>query len=152
MIKEIVDFAGPYRLKNLKTMTTTDGIAWTASLYQDGRKIASVDEAGHGGPIRVICSDSDLKALKTHAEQKTGKGFEPEGTFLAALADYTESVTRAKRANAKRPVFIFKDELDQYGVPTAYGQFKCPNTPQNLEAIRRARPDARLFQDEIHLW
>lgn len=37
-------------VKNLKTLNTRDGQAFTCTLYVDGKKAALVEQGGHGGP------------------------------------------------------------------------------------------------------
>lgn len=152
MIKEIIAFAGGYRLKNLKTMEGFDGIIWNATLYKDGRKLGLVGDEGHGGPLYTQLGAEDLKALVAHAKTKVDADYEPEGIFLGALADYTEAIKRFKRMGKTCVVVIQEDEPDEYGVPTSVTRFKYPPTPKTVAAIKAKFPNHRLLIDEIELW
>ncbi|WP_323016436.1 hypothetical protein [Castellaniella sp.] len=152
MIKEIVAFAGSYRLKNLKSCNGSDGLAWSATLYKDGRKLGEVRDGGHGGPVEFNLSASDLNALTAYSVTKVDPSFEPEGSFVAALADYTESIKRIKRMGSKSVVAIIEGDTDDYGVPQRVSQFRCAPTPANLAAIKAKYPGYRLLADEIALW
>lgn len=52
-------------LKNLKKMMGTDGIAFSASIYVDGKKMGNVVESGDGGPLNIYGLDGnrDFDAL-----------------------------------------------------------------------------------------
>ena len=38
-----------YELKNIKTLNTHEGMAWTASVYMDGKRIGTAEDRGDGG-------------------------------------------------------------------------------------------------------
>lgn len=38
-----------YQLKNIKTLNTSNGVAWTASVYRDGKRIGTAEDRGDGG-------------------------------------------------------------------------------------------------------
>jgi hypothetical protein len=38
-----------YELKNIKTLNTHEGTAWTASVYKDGKRIGTAEDRGDGG-------------------------------------------------------------------------------------------------------
>jgi hypothetical protein len=38
-----------YELKNIKTLNTHDGVAWTATVYKDGKRIGTAEDRGDGG-------------------------------------------------------------------------------------------------------
>jgi hypothetical protein len=38
-----------YELKNIKTLNTHEGQAWTASVYKDGKRIGTAEDRGDGG-------------------------------------------------------------------------------------------------------
>lgn len=153
MISEILAYAGPYRLTNIKTTTTDDGLAWSAQLYLSGKPIGEVEDRGDGGPIQVFVNAQEQQALKTFSEQRTGEDIEPEAVFLAMLASYTERIDKLMAINAATPVIFSPDSaVDVFGVPTKHAIARCANTEQNLRAIRNRYPDHRLLSDEIVLW
>lgn len=152
MIKEVLEFASGYRLKSLKSINGLDGIAWSATLYKDGKRLGGVFDDGYGGSVMVRIGANDLTALKAVAREKVKGDYEPEGTFLSALADYSEAIARLKRQNAKNPIVIAADDCDEYGIPTAISKFKCSNNPANLAELKRRHPDKRFFADEVALW
>lgn len=38
-----------YELKNIKTLNTHEGMAWTATVYKDGKRIGTAEDRGDGG-------------------------------------------------------------------------------------------------------
>lgn len=38
-----------YQLKNIKTLNTSNGVAWTATVYKDGKRIGTAEDRGDGG-------------------------------------------------------------------------------------------------------
>lgn len=152
MIKEVSAFSSGYRLKGIKSMMGNEGIAWSAKLYKDGKALGDVIDEGNGGAMRIRISSEQLKALQAVAREKVGGECESDAIFLSALADYTNAIARMKRKNSKSPVAICDDELDEYGIPVAYSQFKCATTAANLLEIKRRFPEKRLFSDELALW
>ncbi|UQN10149.1 hypothetical protein [Deinococcus sp. QL22] len=64
-----------YALKNVKTLDTSDGYAFTATLHKDGKKVANVENSGHGGPTMVWWS--------TRAHEDVF------GAWVATLGSYT---------------------------------------------------------------
>lgn len=152
MIKEIIAFAGGYRLKNLKSMEGRDGYVWSGTLYKDGRKLGQVGNGGYGGPDDLDLSAGDLKTLEDYAKTKVDPEFETAGTFVSALADYTESIKRFKRLGNTSIVVIQEGELDDYGVPSSVTRFKVAPTPKNVAAVKAKYPTYRLLIDEIGLW
>lgn len=49
--------AKKYEIKNYKSLNTRDGVAWTSSLYRDGKKVADLEDQGHGGSISIMWTE-----------------------------------------------------------------------------------------------
>lgn len=53
------DFGG-YEMKNMKSHNTWDGVAWTATIYKDGKKIGSAQQDGNGGMTMTYFESREL--------------------------------------------------------------------------------------------
>lgn len=58
-----------YELRNIKTLSTSDGIAWTASVYKDGKRIGRAEDRGDGGAPYVWLIQSDLESFVEWARE-----------------------------------------------------------------------------------
>lgn len=65
-----------YQLKNIKTLNTSNGVAWTASVYRDGKRIGTAEDRGDGGMATTFgISYQDEQALVAWVvEQVQGSG------------------------------------------------------------------------------
>lgn len=46
-----------YELKNIKTLNTHEGMAWTATVYRDGKRIGTAEDRGDGGSTWLYVSN-----------------------------------------------------------------------------------------------
>jgi len=65
-----------YELKNIKTLNTHDGVAWTASVYRDGKRIGTAEDRGDGGSSWLYldnrADEADLVAWCAEASKNSG--------------------------------------------------------------------------------
>jgi hypothetical protein len=65
-----------YELKNIKTLNTHDGVAWTASVYRDGKRIGTAEDRGDGGSTWLYldnrADEADLVAWCAEASKNSG--------------------------------------------------------------------------------
>lgn len=65
-----------YELKNIKTLNTSDGVAWTATVYKDGKRIGTAEDRGDGGSARLYVSDraEEVSLVEWAREEADGSG------------------------------------------------------------------------------
>lgn len=65
-----------YQLKNIKTLNTSNGVAWTASVYRDGKRIGTAEDRGDGGCTYTynISHADEVALIAWVAEQVQGSG------------------------------------------------------------------------------
>lgn len=65
-----------YELKNIKTLSTRDGVAWTATVYKDGKRIGTAEDRGDGGCTWLYVSnyaeELELTAWCAEASKNSG--------------------------------------------------------------------------------
>lgn len=75
-----------YALNTTAVMEHSHGVAWTADLLIDGRKIGTVEQLGNGGADMVhILDQGDRDAWATHCADTPGG--EEEATYLLLCAE-----------------------------------------------------------------
>lgn len=103
-----------YTLKSHRDLRTSDGFAMTGKLCADGRLIATYEDAGQGGEMRVdFVSHADEAALVAHLAtlppMPPEYGDEPMpwdvACFIGHLADTAANDRRLKKLCAKKAVF-----------------------------------------------
>lgn len=43
-----------YELKNIKSLNTSSGVAWTASIYREDKRVGTAEDQGRGGSVDVF--------------------------------------------------------------------------------------------------
>lgn len=110
-----------YQIKNLRSCEAADGVAWSGTLYRDGKRIAKVRDGGNGGMLDIDWLDHRRIGLvgtsdehdRIEAYVATLPGERWEGrvieadieTFVAELADHAENMTRLKRHCRTKTLF-----------------------------------------------
>lgn len=65
-----------YQLKNIKTLNTHEGMAWTATVYKDGKRIGTAEDRGDGGSTWLYVSnyaeELELTAWCAEASKNSG--------------------------------------------------------------------------------
>lgn len=156
MIKEIVEFMGEYRLTGNRKHETRDGYAWHANILRNGQKIGEVDDAGHGGSITLYITDpAESKALRDFSvfRSKEKDPFEPEGSFLAACADYEEMLSKIRKNCKNKTLYRLSEDTstDYNGIHFEYRASKTPFS-DNIRSAMQKQFGARLVEiinDEI---
>lgn len=93
-------------LKAMKSMQTMDGLAWSANIYFQGKKVGHYENRGDGGASFVRIPDAALKALRAEAiavgyeceycDPKTSDDDVFAEHFLSVVADELEGLKRIK--------------------------------------------------------
>jgi hypothetical protein len=134
-------------LKNMKQMEGLDGLAWSCSVYLDGKKIGTVFDGGNGGPLSVEIDAGPLsqlvkalKAVEYPLNLDLGEGLrldEPTTDYgyvelvLPNIADEHDTVKRIKRAASQK--MLITQVGDEEGT---YWPLKAPYTAQNAQLVR----------------
>jgi hypothetical protein len=65
-----------YELKNIKTLNTSEGMAWTATVYKDGKRIGTAEDRGDGGSTWLYVSSyaEELELIEWAREEADGSG------------------------------------------------------------------------------
>lgn len=65
-----------YELKNIKTLNTSNGVAWTATVYKDGKRIGTAEDRGDGGSawlyVKNYAEELELTAWCAEACKNSG--------------------------------------------------------------------------------
>ncbi len=113
-----------YTVKGIKSFQGEEGYGFNATLYRDGKKVATVSDYAHGGPldIRFTNEDEEVK-LQEHVRALPVETFEHEGktlslplssrieVFLNALVDRTEELNSLFRKSRKNIYFIREGKI-----------------------------------------
>lgn len=93
-------------LKGMKSMETMDGLAWSANIYFNGKKVGHYENRGDGGASFVQIPDAALKALRAQAiadgyeceycDPKTAEDDHFAECFLSIVADELDAAKRIK--------------------------------------------------------
>lgn len=153
-----------YTVKNVKTLNTYDGYAYTATLYKDGKKVGTLEQGGHGGSTdvqmdgstwadrepmlaefaawtRENCADSWIKDFVggTSADSELGADMLVERFLL-----------NRDLARASKTKIVFR--LPEDG-ETAYRTVKVISTRQAaIDWIMREEPTASIWSVESERW
>ena len=120
-----------YTVKNVKTLETSDGVAFTATVYRDGKRIGTAENSGTGGPNFYWFDDpDDYGRLVAAAREEFGEGFEVEDLLIGRLVDDVLLKREWSRAARTKVLFV----LDGENPRESYRYVKCPPA-QRAEAI-----------------
>ncbi len=138
-----------YTVKALKTMKSHDGgVAYSATLYKGGSKIAEVIDDGWGGGIqtRYATKAAEQTLITDATEYGDGEGNPglPEyvgcDIFIAHIVDMHESIKNIEKACKKKTVIRFVED----GL-TEYRTLKIAFTPDVAKQVR-AKFGAKLAE------
>lgn len=150
MIKEIIDFCGPYSVKKMTKYESRNGYGWSCDLYENNVLVGTIEDRGNGGaPYLYIADKEALERLTQYATSK-GFDFEPEGNFVAQINDYMDNIKRIKTQCKKKTLVIFKDdkEMDQYGVHTSYNVLNAEFNEDTKAKFLKLNPNVSVFINE----
>ena len=136
-----------YEVKNLKTFNGRDGGGFEATLYKDGKRIATVFNDGCGGCTRYHFIDGDmehsvikeLQALAVTLNAEYADYVEAHDIYIDHLIDCKENNKLAKNA-----VLFRKD------ASIIYEMIQAKNTTE--EAVRAKHPLAVVWSIEKQAW
>ena len=144
-----------YEIKALKSLRTSDGIAYTANLYCDGKKVGSVENQGTGGPTNVWWNDqrggvSAMREAFTAWAQVTLGDDTDEESGVESLITWYENDKASKKE------IIFKKEAD----PASEWQeapifaLKCSDLDRKAmrDAILKKFPNGSVWDTNQHRW
>jgi len=66
----------PYTMRTISVMEHSHGIAWTAALLRNGRRVGLIEQMGDGGADRVIIQADDWRR---HWEESIVASFPDDG-------------------------------------------------------------------------
>lgn len=153
--------AAAIQLKNLKSMPTHDGEAWSCTVYLNGIKLGPVFEGGHGGCIEVDFSEAQQQAL---VDRLKAVGYEldlvhPQFTLDAPTTAYGylelslpdisaafEELKVVKRKLKKNTLYRLKSQK-----PDDYMISKTPFSPDVAAKLRKHYGDDLdiIFNEEL---
>ena len=117
-----------YEIKNLKTLNTHDGLAFTLTLYKNGKRIGTAENAGRGGCNLYRIKNSELQEFARFAATKVGsETIEPEDAFLEILMNEFFKQKQLKAQSKKNTLFRVKGEKA--------GGFRTVNIPFEARAL-----------------
>ena len=104
--------AAELQLKNLRSCQARDGVAWSGSVYFQGKKVGAVYDQGCGGPVNCEVPNSVLQPIRDAVEaagyqlldwngQPFEKPFDLNGFAEFFFADLADEVEAAKRMRPK---------------------------------------------------
>jgi len=117
------------QLKGLKTCNSQEGIAFSANIYLDGKKLGQVLDAGNGGMIEYQLYDKEIKALQAFAntlfekgvDDKGHCGYSPKNDMLDYLVNFlvddSRNVKKFNRMSKTKTLFRVKgDKKDEFRI------------------------------------
>jgi hypothetical protein len=112
-----------YELKALKTLNTSDGVAWTASLYKDGKRIATVENKGDGGSTWAygLSSAESVELTSWTRENCAGSWVaefinEPTSSDIELSLDFLYDIAINNKEARKSLVIRVRKGRDEYGM------------------------------------
>lgn len=160
MIKDVINFAGSYRIANLKETRGMEGSGWFGILFKGNFAVGEVADYGDGGPVffRLLGTRSMEEELKAHAKEKCP--LDPElkydlsfETFLDNLANYQFAIKKLITKGKKKMLAVDgKCEKDECGVYKTYYTYSIPYTEEAAKQVKAKNPDTAIINEEFHLW
>lgn len=152
-----VALAGKYTFKNMQKMSGMEGMAWTGSLYYDGKKIGTVRDDGNGGMLWIdvvpeakarLKSDSVAYFVETNPgvqlEEEMFKFVSAEEHFLPFLGDWVETLSKLKSA-CKTKVLVIDERCVKEGQYLAHKS----GSIAHLAAIKAKNPTHFYINDQF---
>ncbi|HVI39616.1 MAG TPA: hypothetical protein VM577_03065 [Anaerovoracaceae bacterium] len=160
MISEIINFAGPYRIANLKETRGMEGSGWYGMLFKGSFAIGEVADYGDGGPVhfRLLSTPNMEQELKAHAKEKCP--MDPElkydlsfETFLDYLANYQFAIKKLITKSKKKMLAVDeKCQKDSYGIHQNYYTYNIPYTEEQAKKVKAQNPQTIILNEELHKW
>ena len=130
-------------LKNLKTgLVGRDGIkTWSASVYVDGKRSATVEEYGNGGALNIRATSKAAKARLAEAEAYAatlnlyGEAFPSTLEDLCGLLAAELDILKQLKAKARAKTYFLAAGDDV--AKTGWQVVSRPYSPQLREAIKK---------------
>jgi len=120
-----------YTVKNVKTFRGMEGIGFNASLYRDGKRVATVDDSAHGGcydwhwldfkmprvkitvknykgKLRVRSVTPEEKIFVEHVHTVSDETFEPEDGFVSELVNDYEIAKEYRTKCRTKTLIVLK--------------------------------------------
>ena len=98
-----------YTVAKYKALETHNGVAYTADIVKDGRKVGSVEQEGRGGCNRYWFDDAaERVAFVEFARTQSVHDFEPEDVFMERLISVLEF------GRMRRIPFVFAADGDPF--------------------------------------
>jgi hypothetical protein len=122
MIKNLTALMRGYTVTGAKSFESTDGLAYSGTIYKDGAPVLRVVNTGTGAPSDLAYADQNAEAAFKAAAldywrstEGESAPFEPEDRFAAALLDADDSLRRIRRTAGRKTLFqLREDGPDQY--------------------------------------
>lgn len=119
MLKQLIARMRGYSVTGSKSFESTDGIAYSASIHRDGRRVLHVVNSGKGGCSVLTFADAGAEAaFRTaaldywHDTEGTEPAFAVEDTFAAALIDADETLRKLKRQCRRVTCLVLQGDED----------------------------------------
>jgi len=134
--------------KNIKKFETSDGYAWSASFFLDGKKIGIARNDGHGGETETHGIDNDaFKLIEAHAATLPHFGKEL-GMDIAQDADMVLENAMWDTLAIRRTTALLKKKVV---AQTGSNIYEWKIAPHTIEAIKNhvlgKYPDAKILND-----
>ena len=152
MIKQLLAFAGEYRIAGVKTFAGRNGVGWSGQLFRGANFIGFVGDDCDGGPVRIdVKNGHEMNALNAHAYTKMSAQHERTEGFIDELVNYQAQVKKLQSL-AKKKILLSSgdDTVDAHGVPTAFAQLTAQDTPAVRAKIAAKYPDRQILNDEVN--
>ncbi len=160
MINAIINFAGPYRIANLKETRGMEGSGWYGVIFKGNFAVGEVADYGDGGPVhfRLLATKELEEELKAHAKEKCP--MDPEikydlsfETFLGYLANYQFAIKKLIAKGKKKMMAVdSKCEKDLYGIHKNYYTYNIPYTEEVAKKVKAENPETIILNEELHAW
>jgi hypothetical protein len=138
--------------------TGREGLRWSAVLLRDGRKVATVDEDGGGGPLRIDWLGAPAQRVENAAALEASAAALPPlvlgsgrplpqnaDTMLGGMADDAADAAKVRRLLKAKTLFQLKSDA-----PGTYWTLSQRYTPQVGAALRAQHGEnlVRILNEE----
>lgn len=151
-----------YSVKGLKFFRGIEGRGFNATLYRDNKRLGTIIDDAHGGPLMVELSHEDRQALNDYVhslpdvtcsfiDPDTGKPaiVKPSvDLFLSNLVNLTDMLNRIRKLLKKPNMLVVLDKGEVYRI-----EYMSAVNTKIIDDYRKTYPDHlilnRLSEDEI---
>ena len=117
-----------YRIAKFTQMETSSGVAFTADILKDGKKVGSVEQGGNGGSNRYFFTDRAEESAFVAFGQEQFPGVEGEDMFVERL------ITAFEFSRKRAVLFVF----DGDGDPFETGAVRKAGAGMTFEQVKTA--------------